>query len=84
VIITPQSSLVGQTLRESEIQRKFDLDVLELVRDKVHLPQPVADKILREGDILMIRCSREDLLRIREERGLNILPDVQFKSDSIE
>lgn len=84
VIITPQSSLVGQTLRESEIQRKFDLDVLELVRDKVHLPQPLADKILREGDILMIRCSREDLLKIREERGLNILPDVQFKSDSIE
>jgi di/tricarboxylate transporter len=84
VIITPQSSLVGQTLRESEIQRKFDLDVLELVRDKVHLPQPVADKILREGDILMIRCSREDLLRIREERGLNILPYLQFKSDSIE
>lgn len=84
VIITPQSSLVGQTLRESEIQRKFDLDVLELVRDKVHLPQPIADKILGEGDILMIRCSREDLLRIREERGLNILPDVQFKSDSIE
>lgn len=84
VIITPQSSLIGETLRESEIQRKFDLDVLELVRDKVHLPQPVADKKLREGDILIIRCSRDDLLKIREERGLNILPDVQFKGDSIE
>lgn len=84
VIITPQSSLVGQTLQQSEIQRKFDLDVLELVRDKVHLPQPFADKKLREGDILIIRCSRDDLLKIREERGLNILPDVQFKEDSIE
>ncbi|MDY6901826.1 MAG: SLC13 family permease [Cyanobacteriota bacterium] len=84
VIITPQSSLIGETLRESEIQRKFDLDVLELVRDKVHLPQPVADKKLREGDILIVRCSREDLMKIREERGLNILPDVQFKEDSIE
>ncbi|MEL7034237.1 MAG: SLC13 family permease [Cyanobacteria bacterium J06592_8] len=84
VIITPQSSLIGETLRQSEIQRKFDLDVLELVRDKVHLPQPVADKKLREGDILIIRCSREDLMKIREERGLNILPDVQFKEDSIE
>ncbi|MEB3278601.1 MAG: SLC13 family permease [Lyngbya sp.] len=84
VIITPQSSLIGQSLRESEIQRKFDLDVLELVRDKVHLPQPVADKKLREGDILIIRCSRDDLMKIREERGLNILPDVQFQSNSIE
>ena len=30
LIITPHSSLVGQTLSQSEIQRKFDLDVLEV------------------------------------------------------
>ncbi|MGF1494649.1 MAG: SLC13 family permease [Microcoleaceae cyanobacterium] len=84
VIISPNSSLVGQTLNESEIQRKFDVDVLELVRDKTHLPQPLADKVLQPNDILIIRSSREDLLRIREDRGLEILPDVQFQEESIE
>ncbi|NEO26589.1 MAG: SLC13 family permease, partial [Kamptonema sp. SIO4C4] len=35
LIITPRSSLVGETVNSSEIQRKFDLDVLEILREKV-------------------------------------------------
>jgi di/tricarboxylate transporter len=81
VVITPRSSLIGQTLRSSEIQRKFDFDVLELVRDKVRFSQPLADKIFQAGDILVVRSSREDLLKIREERGLEILADVKFKEE---
>lgn len=81
VVVTPQSNLINQTLRESEIQRKFDLDVLELIRDKVRFAQPLADKKLKSGDILVVRSSRDDLLKIREERGLDILPDVQFKQE---
>lgn len=78
VVIKPKSSLIGQTLRSSEIQRKFDLDVLELIRDDSHFPQPIADKILTAGDILLVRGGRSDLLKIRDERGIDILPDVQF------
>ncbi|MGH2412449.1 MAG: SLC13 family permease, partial [Microcystaceae cyanobacterium] len=36
LIITPRSSLIGQTLRQSGIQRKFDFDVLELIHDGNH------------------------------------------------
>jgi di/tricarboxylate transporter len=84
VVITSRSNLINQTLRESEIQRKFDLDVLELIRNKVRFAQPLADKKLQAGDILVVRSSRDDLLKIREERGLDILPDVQFKQESSE
>jgi di/tricarboxylate transporter len=84
LVITPQSSLVGETLNNSEIQRKFDLDVLELLRDKVRFAQPLADKILQAGDILVVRSSREDLLKIREERGLELFADVKFTQNSLE
>ncbi len=84
LVITPRSSLVGQTLRESEIQRKFDLDVLELIHNKVRFAQPLADKVLSAGDILIVRSSREELLKIRDEKGLDILPDIKFKEDSLE
>ncbi|MEB3884779.1 SLC13 family permease [Lyngbya sp. CCY1209] len=84
VVVTERSSLVGQSLGQSEIQRKFDLDVLELVRNKIHLPQPLGDKVLKPGDILIIRSTRDDLLKIREERGLDILPDVKFREDSLQ
>ena len=78
VVVKPRSSLVGQTLRSSEIQRKFDLDVLEIIRDDTHFPQPIADKKLEVGDILLVRGGRQDLLNIREERGIDIMPDVEF------
>ncbi|EAW33439.1 SLC13 family permease [Lyngbya sp. PCC 8106] len=84
LIITPRSSLVGQTLSRSEIQRKFDLDVLEVIQNNVRFSQPLGDKVLGVGDILVIRSSKEDLLKIREERGLSLLPDIQFKNDEIE
>ncbi|WP_204102481.1 MULTISPECIES: SLC13 family permease [Spirulina sp. CCY15215] len=84
VVITPRSSLVGQTLQSSEIQRKFDIDVLELLRNEVRFAQPLADKILQAGDILIVRSGREDLLKIRDERGLDILADVKFNQDELE
>ena len=84
IIITPRSSLIGQTLRKSGIQRKFDVDVLEIIHNDIHFPQPVADKILSLGDILLVRGRKEDLLQIREERGVDILADVQFDQEKVE
>ena len=84
IIITPRSSLIGQTLRQSGIQRKFDVDVLEIIHNDIHFPQPLADKILSLGDILLVRGSKEDLLQVRDERGVDILADVKFDKDEIE
>jgi di/tricarboxylate transporter len=84
VIISPRSNLISQTLSQSGLQRKFDFDVLELIRNKVHLPQPLADKVLEAGDILIVRSSREELLKIKDERGLEIFADVKFQKGEIE
>ncbi|MEA5540945.1 SLC13 family permease [Limnoraphis robusta Tam1] len=84
LIIKPRSSLVGQTLSRSEIQRKFDLDVLEIVQNGMRFSQPLGDKVLGVGDILIVRSGKDDLLKIREERGLSLLPDVQFQTQEIE
>lgn len=84
IIIKPGSSLIGQTLRSSQIQRKFDLDVLELIRNDSHFPQPLADKVLQAGDILIVRSRRECLLSVKAERGIDILPDVQFGQEELE
>ncbi|MEO0406545.1 MAG: SLC13 family permease [Cyanobacteria bacterium P01_A01_bin.135] len=82
--ITQRSSLVGQTLRSSKIQRKFDIDILELVRNGSHFPQPLANKVLKADDILIVRGTKEDLLAVRSQRDLNIVPHVKFGSASLE
>ncbi len=82
IAIAPDSSLVGQTLRTSSLQRQFDVDVLEIIRNDAHFPQPLADKLLQVGDILLVRCDREELLKIKQEKGIYILPERKFNSQS--
>ncbi|MBF2056174.1 MAG: SLC13 family permease [Cyanobacterium sp. T60_A2020_053] len=84
MIIPPKSSLIGETLRSSQIQRKFDLDVLEIIRNDTHFAPPLADKILSVGDILLVRSSRVNLLNIRDEKGVEILADFKFSSQNLE
>lgn len=84
IVIMPRSSLVGQTLRSSKLQRKFAIAVLEIIRNDTHFPQPLADKVLVAGDILIVRGSREDLLQIKAEKGIDILPEVEFGQQSLE
>ncbi len=81
VVVTPQSNLIGQTLQSTQLQRKFDLDVLELIRGGTHFAQPLGDKVLIANDVLLVRGGRADLLKIREDRGLEIVPDVKFQDE---
>ena len=84
VVVSETSSLIGRTLRTSELQRKFDIDVLELIHDGMHFPPPIADKQISAGDILIVRGSREVVLQIREEKEIEIFADVQFRQQSLE
>lgn len=83
LVISPRSNLIKQTLRSSEIQRKFDIDVLEIIRNGTHFSQPLGNKVLAAGDILLVRGTKEELLRIQDERGLDILPAVKFKDENV-
>ena len=78
IVIPPGSNLVGQSLQSSQLQRKFDLDVMELIRDGSHFSQPIADKRLQAGDVLLVRGNPDCLLQIKETQGIEILPEVKF------
>ena len=70
VTIPPSSELVGQSVRNSRLQRRFDVDVLELQRNgKVILP-PLADRKFEPEDRLIIRVTRADLLRLQQEHTI--------------
>ena len=78
VIVTPDSKLINKTFRTAQSKRNFNVDVLEIIRDEERLPQPVTSRIIRGGDILLVRGKTEDVLQIKTEQGLDILPDVKF------
>ena len=72
VSIPNNSSLVGQTLRNSRLQRRFDVDVLELQRGRERVLPPLADRRLEAGDRLLLRVTRADLLRLQQEHTIQL------------
>ena len=72
VEVPAHSILVGQTLHDSRLQRRFDVDVLELQRGGERFLPPLADRVLCGGDRLLLRCSRADLLRLQQEHTVSL------------
>ena len=68
------SELIGQSLHASRLQRRFDVDVLELHRGSERFLPPLADRALMLGDRLLLRCSREDLLRLQQDHTVVLAP----------
>ena len=72
VTIPGDSMLVGQTLRHSRLQRRFDVDVLELQRGNERILPPLADRQIEACDRLLLRVTRADLLRLQQEHTVQL------------
>ena len=81
VLIPEGSELVGQSLHNSRLQRRFDVDVLELHRGNQSFTAPLADLPLQAGDRLLLRCQRHDLLRLQQERTVTLAPISDKEAD---
>ena len=74
VEIPKGSELIDKSLHGSRLQRRFDVDVLELHRGSERFLPPLADRTLMVGDRLLLRCSREDLLRLQQDHTVVLAP----------
>jgi len=74
VLIPEGSELIGQTLHRSRLQRRFDIDALELHRGGQTFSAPLADLNLQAGDRLLLRCNRDNLLRLQQEHTVTLAP----------
>lgn len=81
VLIPEQSELIGQTLSNSRLQRRFDVDVLELHRGQESFSAPLADLPLQAGDRLLLRCNRDNLLRLQQEHTVTLAPIGEREED---
>ena len=72
VVIPQRSPLCEVTLHESRLQRRFDVDVLDVHRDGQRLQPPLAQLRLQASDRLLLRCSRQELLRLQQDRMVDL------------
>ncbi|MGB9964184.1 SLC13 family permease [Halobacterium hubeiense] len=66
VVVQASSPLVGKTVSEAIDERRFDADVLQLVRGGERFIEPIGQKVIKPGDVLTIRTDRETLAAIAD------------------
>jgi di/tricarboxylate transporter len=72
VVLPEGSPLCNRTLHSSRLQRRFDVDVLAVHRGGQKLQPPLAELRLQSGDRLLLRCSRQELLRLQQDRMVTL------------
>ena len=80
LIITPQSSLLGKQLRQSDLKRDPDLHIIAVKRRGLHYTErQIQDIRLRIGDIILAWCEVDKLERLREGSDFIVVEDVHHE-----
>jgi len=80
LIIPPQSSLLGQRLLESRLQRDPEIHIIAIKRSGLHFTEKqIHDVRLRVGDIVLIWCYGDKLDRMRDGVDFIIAEDVHHE-----
>jgi len=72
VIITEKSSYIDQTVVELDLARKFNIEVLEIIRNGHRLSLPLPDHKMIAGDRLLIRTNTEKLLEADHQNDFDL------------
>lgn len=78
LVIRADSPLLNKTLRETDFSQLLDIEVLEIQRGPEKLRLFLQDIRLSGGDILIVKGNLENILKIRDTEGVDILAEVKL------
>lgn len=78
IIVLPNSHLIGKTLEEIDVNKKFDLNVLGIIRGNEEKILPNSREKIQANDLLIVEGKLSDILRIKSETGIEIKPDFKL------
>ncbi len=78
LVIRADSPLLDKTLKETDFSQQLDIEVLEIQRGQYKLRLFLQDIQLRGGDVLIVKGNLENILKIRDTEGVDILAEVKL------
>jgi di/tricarboxylate transporter len=84
LIVLPDSPLVGKTIGEADLASQLDLNVLGIFRTNEKINAPSANERIQRRDSLIVEGTLSDILRVKEEVGLEIKPDFMLSDNELE
>ena len=82
--IRNDSPLVGQTCMDRGINRNYDVMVLDILRDGKMITDMIRLTTLREDDVLFVRGTLDNFLRMKEVEKVALLTDEKLTQEELE
>ncbi|MDH4230225.1 MAG: SLC13 family permease [Nitrospirota bacterium] len=79
VVISPQSWIVGRTLKEIDFRNRFQVTALGIFRHGEVLHDKLGHIRIHSGDVLLVQGHREALGRLAEERHFLVMDEVALE-----
>ncbi len=79
VVISPQSWIVGRTLKEIDFRNRFQVTALGVYRHGEMLHDKLGRIPIKAGDVLLVQGGRDSLKRLRDERHFLVLEEVEVE-----
>jgi di/tricarboxylate transporter len=76
--ILPDSPFIGRTLDEIAADGHHSFTAVGWMRGGRKLRVPFSDMSLKEGDVLLVNATPEDIVAIRQEPGIELHPVAQY------
>ncbi len=81
IVVSEKADLVGQIAFQSDLAKR-EIRILKIIRNKEDfIPNPFTR--IQTNDILIVECIVEDLVKIKESPGLDVLADTISQKEKV-
>ena len=77
------SKIVGKTVRQVDLNRRYDITVVAVLRGKERFAERLRFLALEPDDVLIVRGSVDDLVRARDDLRLALLTDIKLSDEEL-
>ena len=77
--VRPNSPLIGKKLGDLDLGNRYDIAILDILRDDRTILLPGASRHIRANDVILVRGPLDKLLELQKIEGLEIVPPEKMK-----
>ena len=83
IVVQPDSPLVGKKLGDLDLAERYDITILDILRDGRTILLPGESRHIRANDVVLVRASLDQLLALQETEKLEIMPISKMKEKAL-
>ena len=84
VKVSEDSSLIGKTFMDADVANRYDITVLEIIRDGHPITTNIRNLKFQLDDVILVQCPVENIIRFRDEQKVLLLTDIKMNDNELD